>query len=58
VPISHAEANQGDQGVPHDRAPQGRPICQDKEVEEREEPDQVQGSLQPLPVHPRRRRQG
>lgn len=56
-PPPAAEADQGDQGVPADRAPQGRALGQDQEGVG---PDQVQGPLQPLPVHAVRggRRQG
>ena len=48
-----AEANQRDQGLPPDRAPEGRPVREDQEVRGRH---QVQGPVQSVPVHAVRHR--
>eukprot|EP00982_Pelagococcus_subviridis_P017535 31547-Pelagococcus_subviridis.AAC.6 len=54
---SAAEANPRDQGLPPHRAPQGR---EEREDQEDGRKDEVQGSVQQVPVHARRvgRRQG
>lgn len=46
----NAQGNQGDQGLSPDGTPKGRQVSEDKE--EQGQCDQVQGPMQPIPLHP------